>query len=180
MLVAKEQRLRYLKQQESWRQQQTASEGEKLQRLKKRGESPEARLKKIRAMQGQVDVSKVTHGNLLAETEQVSSLLQEKQSELQTAVRRVEQLSLQLEELRWGKLNGLHLHLNTWQKGEISHPGAPDPQQAEPGAEQQVAAAEGAAQQAQCRGVADGQAHQRAAPAPPQERSGGTSERSSL
>ena len=105
MLVAKEQRLRYLKQQELRRQQQTASEGKKLQRLKKRGESPEAKLKKIRAMWGQVDYSKVINGNL--SVEQVSSLFQEKQLELQTAVRRVKQLSLQLEELRRGKLNGL-------------------------------------------------------------------------
>uniref|UniRef100_A0A8C5FIL6 SH3 domain-containing protein n=1 Tax=Gadus morhua TaxID=8049 RepID=A0A8C5FIL6_GADMO len=110
MLVAKEQRLRYLKQQES-RQQQTASEGEKLQRLKERVENQEAKLKKIRAMRGQVDYSKVINGNLSAEIEQVSSLFQEKQSELQTAVLRVEQLSLQLEELRRGKLNGLQAPL---------------------------------------------------------------------
>ncbi|KAK0130935.1 Apoptosis-stimulating of p53 protein 1 [Merluccius polli] len=110
MLVAKEQRLRYLKQQES-RQQQSASEGEKLQRLKERVESQEAKLKKIRAMRGQVDYSKVINGNLSAEIEQVSSLFQEKQSELQTAVLRVEQLSLQLEELRRGKLNGLQAPL---------------------------------------------------------------------
>jgi uncharacterized protein YlxW (UPF0749 family) len=58
-----EQRLRYLKQQES-RQQQTASEGEKLQRLKERVENQEAKLKKIRAMRGQVDYSKVINGNL--------------------------------------------------------------------------------------------------------------------
>ncbi|CAL8394354.1 unnamed protein product [Arctogadus glacialis] len=110
MLVAKEQRLRYLKQQES-RQQQTASEGEKLQRLKERVENQEAKLKKIRAMRGQVDYSKVINGNLSAEIEQVSGLFQEKQSELQTAVLRVEQLSLQLEELRRGKLNGLQAPL---------------------------------------------------------------------
>ncbi|XP_060908084.1 protein phosphatase 1, regulatory subunit 13Bb isoform X3 [Labrus mixtus] len=106
MLVAKEQRLRYLKQQER-RQQQTVSESEKLQRLKDRVESQEAKLKKIRAMRGQVDYSKVINGNLSAEIEQVSSLFQEKQSELQSAVLRVEQLSLQLEDLRRGKLNGI-------------------------------------------------------------------------
>ncbi|KAJ0026878.1 hypothetical protein NQD34_017878 [Periophthalmus magnuspinnatus] len=106
MLVAKEQRLRYLKQQER-RQQQTVSESEKLQRLKERVESQEAKLKKIRAMRGQVDYSKVINGNLSAEIEQVTSLFQEKQSELQAAVLRVEQLSLQLEELRRGKLNGV-------------------------------------------------------------------------
>ncbi|XP_061609550.1 protein phosphatase 1, regulatory subunit 13Bb isoform X3 [Phyllopteryx taeniolatus] len=110
MLVAKEQRLRYLKQQER-RQQQTATESEKLQRLKERVESQEAKLKKIRAMRGQVDYSKVINGNLSAEIEQVSGLFQEKQAELQAAVLRVEQLSLQLEDLRRGKLNGIQTAL---------------------------------------------------------------------
>ncbi|XP_059211931.1 protein phosphatase 1, regulatory subunit 13Bb isoform X4 [Centropristis striata] len=110
MLVAKEQRLRYLKQQER-RQQQTVSESEKLQRLKDRVESQEAKLKKIRAMRGQVDYSKVINGNLSAEIEQVNSLFQEKQAELQSAVLRVEQLSLQLEDLRRGKLNGIQTAL---------------------------------------------------------------------
>ena len=62
-LSLKEQRLRYLKQQER-RQQQTVSESEKLQRLKERVDSQEAKLKKIRAMRGQVDYSKVINGNL--------------------------------------------------------------------------------------------------------------------
>ncbi|XP_058469393.1 protein phosphatase 1, regulatory subunit 13Bb isoform X4 [Solea solea] len=112
MLVAKEQRLRYLKQQER-RQQQTVSEGEKLQRLKERVETQEAKLKKIRAMRGQVDYSKVINGNLSAEIEQVSGLFQEKQAELQSAVLRVEQLSLQLEDLRRGKLNGIQTTLGS-------------------------------------------------------------------
>ncbi|XP_030628015.1 protein phosphatase 1, regulatory subunit 13Bb [Chanos chanos] len=106
ILVAKEQRLRYLKQQER-RQQQTASEAEKLQRLKERVESQEAKLKKIRAMRGQVDYSKVINGNLSAEIEHISGLFQEKQAELQAAMLRVDQLSQQLEDLRRGKLNGL-------------------------------------------------------------------------
>lgn len=55
--------MRYLKQQER-RQQQTVTESEKLQRLKERVESQEAKLKKIRAMRGQVDYSKVINGNL--------------------------------------------------------------------------------------------------------------------
>uniref|UniRef100_A0A672M616 Apoptosis-stimulating of p53 protein 1-like n=1 Tax=Sinocyclocheilus grahami TaxID=75366 RepID=A0A672M616_SINGR len=106
MLVAKEQRLRYLKQQER-RQQQAVSETEKLQRLKERVESQEAKLKKIRSMRGQVDYSKVINGNLSAEIEHISGMFQEKQSELQAAVLRVDQLSQQLEDLRRGKLNGL-------------------------------------------------------------------------
>lgn len=48
-----------------------------------------------------------------AEIEQVSGLFQEKQAELQAAVLRVEQLSLQLEDLRRGKLNGVQTGLSS-------------------------------------------------------------------
>ncbi|KAJ8341280.1 hypothetical protein SKAU_G00335710 [Synaphobranchus kaupii] len=106
MLVAKEQRLRFLKQQER-RQQQTVSEADKLQRLKERVDNQEAKLKKIRAMRGQVDYSKVINGNLSAEIEHINSMFQEKQQELQSAVQKVDQLTQQLEDLRRGKLNGL-------------------------------------------------------------------------
>uniref|UniRef100_A0A8D3ADN7 Protein phosphatase 1, regulatory subunit 13Ba n=1 Tax=Scophthalmus maximus TaxID=52904 RepID=A0A8D3ADN7_SCOMX len=80
------------------------SEAEKLQRLKERVETQEAKLKKIRAMRGQVDYSKLINGNLSAEIDHVSSLFQEKQAELQTAVIRVDQLTQQLEDLRRGRL----------------------------------------------------------------------------
>ncbi|KAK6307434.1 hypothetical protein J4Q44_G00225820 [Coregonus suidteri] len=106
MLVAKEQRLRYLKQQDHT-QGQTVSEAEKLQRLKERVECQEAKLKKIRAMRGQVDYSKLINGNLSAEIQHVSGLFQEKQAELQSAVVKVDQLTQQLEDLRRGRLNGL-------------------------------------------------------------------------
>ncbi|MGH0148996.1 UNVERIFIED_CONTAM: hypothetical protein FKN15_051983 [Acipenser sinensis] len=105
MLVAKEQRLRYLKQQER-RQQQSISESEKLQKLKERVENQEAKLKKIRAMRGQVDYSKVMNSNLSAEVEHINAMFQEKQLELQSAVLKVDQLSQQLEDLRKGKLSG--------------------------------------------------------------------------
>nr|XP_019940116.1 PREDICTED: apoptosis-stimulating of p53 protein 1-like isoform X3 [Paralichthys olivaceus] len=104
MLVAKEQRLRYLQQGGRSNQGQTQSEAEKLQRLKERVETQEAKLKKIRAMRGQVDYSKLINGNLSAEIDHVSSLFQEKQAELQSAVIRVDQLTQQLEDLRRGRL----------------------------------------------------------------------------
>ncbi|KAL6105862.1 ppp1r13b [Pungitius sinensis] len=104
MLVAKEQRLRYLHQGGRLNQAQTQSEAEKLQRLKERVETQEAKLKKIRAMRGQVDYSKLINGNLSAEINHVSSLFQEKQAELQSAVVRVDQLTQQLEDLRRGRL----------------------------------------------------------------------------
>ncbi|CAH2328584.1 apoptosis-stimulating of p53 1 isoform X1 [Pelobates cultripes] len=118
MLVAKEQRLRYLKQQER-RQQQTVSETEKLQKLKDRVETQESKLKKIRAMRGQVDYSKVMNGNLSTEIEHISEMFQEKQQELQAAVMKVEQLTQQLDDLRKGKLNGFQTY-----NGQMSGPAA--------------------------------------------------------
>ncbi|XP_077095187.1 protein phosphatase 1, regulatory subunit 13Ba isoform X4 [Siphateles boraxobius] len=106
MLIAKEQRLRYLKQQDP-RQGQSVSESEKLQRLREKVDSQEAKLKKVRAMRGQVDYSKLINGNLSAEIEHVSSLFQEKQAELQSAMVKVDQLTQQLDDLRRGRLNGL-------------------------------------------------------------------------
>ncbi|XP_056332638.1 protein phosphatase 1, regulatory subunit 13Ba isoform X4 [Danio aesculapii] len=106
MLIAKEQRLRYLKQQDP-RQGQSVSESDKLQRLRERVENQEAKLKKVRAMRGQVDYSKLINGNLSAEIEHVSSLFQEKQAELQSAMLKVDQLTQQLDDLRQGRLNGL-------------------------------------------------------------------------
>ncbi|KAK7142635.1 hypothetical protein R3I94_012099 [Phoxinus phoxinus] len=106
MLIAKEQRLRYLKQQDP-RQGQSVSESEKLQRLRERVDSQEAKLKKVRAMRGQVDYSKLINGNLSAEIEHVSSLFQEKQAELQSAMVKVDHLTQQLDDLRRGRLNGL-------------------------------------------------------------------------
>ncbi|KAM3843236.1 apoptosis-stimulating of p53 protein 1-like [Diretmus argenteus] len=119
MLVAKEQRLRYLQQGGRSNQGQTQSEAEKLQRLKERVESQEAKLKKIRAMRGQVDYSKLINGNLSAEIDHVSSLFQEKQAELQSAVVRVDQLTQQLDDLRRGRLQ---LQPAGPQQG--SHPGS--------------------------------------------------------
>ncbi|XP_073494725.1 apoptosis-stimulating of p53 protein 1 isoform X1 [Phyllobates terribilis] len=117
MLVAKEQRLRYLKQQER-RQLQAVSETEKLQKLKERVETQENKLKKIRAMRGQVDYSKVMNGNLSTEIEHISDMFQEKQQELQAAVLKVEQLTQQLEDLRKGKLNGFQAY------GQMTGPAA--------------------------------------------------------
>ncbi|KAG8449308.1 hypothetical protein GDO86_016092 [Hymenochirus boettgeri] len=118
MLVAKEQRLRYLKQQER-RQLQSVSESEKLQKLKERVEIQEGKLKKIRAMRGQVDYSKIMNGNLSTEIEHITDVFQEKQQELQAAVLKVEQLTQQLEDLRKGKLNGFQAY-----SGQLTGPAA--------------------------------------------------------
>ncbi|XP_059771088.1 apoptosis-stimulating of p53 protein 1 isoform X1 [Balaenoptera ricei] len=118
MLVAKEQRLHFLKQQER-RQQQSISENEKLQKLKERVEAQENKLKKIRAMRGQVDYSKIMNGNLSAEIERFSAMFQEKKQEVQTAILRVDQLSQQLEDLKKGKLNGFQSY-----NGKLTGPAA--------------------------------------------------------
>ncbi|NXS54478.1 ASPP1 protein, partial [Brachypteracias leptosomus] len=117
-LIFQEQRLRYLKQQER-RQQQSASESEKLQKLKERVETQETKLKKIRAMRGQVDYSKIMNGNLSTEIEHISAMFQEKQQELQAAVLKVDQLTQQLEDLRKGKLNGFQSY-----NGQMTGPAA--------------------------------------------------------
>lgn len=63
ILVAKEQRLRYLKHQEA-RTHQVAAENERLRRLKDRVEAQELKLRKLRALRGQVDQDKITNGTL--------------------------------------------------------------------------------------------------------------------
>uniref|UniRef100_A0A6Q2XIQ7 Uncharacterized protein n=1 Tax=Esox lucius TaxID=8010 RepID=A0A6Q2XIQ7_ESOLU len=107
LLASKEQRLRYLKHQEQ-KQQQQVSEQEKLQRLRENVESQEARLKKVRALKGQVEQKRLSNGKLVEEIEQMGSLFQQKQRELVVAVSKVEELSRQLEMLKNGKMDAFH------------------------------------------------------------------------
>ncbi|XP_072247045.1 apoptosis-stimulating of p53 protein 2a isoform X1 [Leuresthes tenuis] len=107
LLASKEQRLRYLKQQEQ-RQQQQASEQEKLQRLRENIENQEARLKKVRALKGQVEQKRLSNGKLVEEIEQMNNLFQQKQRELVMAASKVEELSRQLESLKNGKRDNFH------------------------------------------------------------------------
>ncbi|XP_029790795.1 apoptosis-stimulating of p53 protein 2 isoform X1 [Suricata suricatta] len=107
MLATKEQRLKFLKQQDE-RQQQQAAEQEKLKRLKEIAESQEAKLKKVRALRGHVEQKRLRNGRLVEEIEQMNSLFQQKQRELVLAASRVEELSRQLEVLKNGRLDGRH------------------------------------------------------------------------
>ncbi|XP_028278738.1 apoptosis-stimulating of p53 protein 2 isoform X2 [Parambassis ranga] len=107
LLASKEQRLRYLKQQEH-RQQQQASEQEKLQRLRENIENQETRLKKVRALKGQVEQKRLSNGKLVEEIEQMNNLFQQKQRELVMAASKVEELSRQLELLKNGKMDNFH------------------------------------------------------------------------
>ncbi|XP_048124976.1 apoptosis-stimulating of p53 protein 2a isoform X2 [Alosa alosa] len=104
LLASKEQRLRFLKQQDQ-RKQQQALEQEKLQRLRENVEKQEIRLKKVRALKGQVEQKRLSNGKLVEEIEQMNSLFQQKQRELVVAVSKVEELSRQLEILKNCKMD---------------------------------------------------------------------------
>ncbi|XP_067585757.1 apoptosis-stimulating of p53 protein 2 isoform X1 [Pseudorca crassidens] len=107
MLATKEQRLKFLKQQDQ-RQQQQAAEQEKLKRLKEIAENQEAKLKKVRALKGHVEQKRLSNGKLVEEIEQMNSLFQQKQRELVLAVSKVEELTRQLEMLKNGRIDGHH------------------------------------------------------------------------
>ncbi|XP_075719515.1 apoptosis-stimulating of p53 protein 2 isoform X2 [Rhinoderma darwinii] len=105
MLATKEQRLKYLKQQDQ-RQQQQASEQDKLKRLREIAENQEAKLKKVRALKGHVEQKRLSNGRLVEEIEQMNNIFQQKQKELMVAVSKVEELSRQLEMLKNGRIEG--------------------------------------------------------------------------
>ncbi|XP_054432611.1 apoptosis-stimulating of p53 protein 2 isoform X2 [Pteronotus mesoamericanus] len=107
MLATKEQRLKFLKQQDQ-RQQQQAAEQEKLKRLKEIAENQEAKLKKVRALRGHVEQKRLSNGRLVEEIEQMNSLFQQKQRELILAMSKVEELTRQLEMLKNGRIDGHH------------------------------------------------------------------------
>ncbi|XP_013136289.1 PREDICTED: apoptosis-stimulating of p53 protein 1 isoform X4 [Papilio polytes] len=102
LLCAKEQRLRYLKQQEA-RQHQVAVEGERLRRLRERVEAQEQKLRRLRALRGQLDRNKQANIALNSDLESIRALFNEKEKELSVAVAKVEELTRQLEELRRGR-----------------------------------------------------------------------------
>lgn len=67
LLAAKEQRLRYLKEQEA-RQQRVQAESERLRRLRDRVDAQELKLRKLRALRGQVDHQKQNNVSLSKST----------------------------------------------------------------------------------------------------------------
>ncbi|XP_060922554.1 apoptosis-stimulating of p53 protein 2-like [Limanda limanda] len=100
LLASKEQRLRFLKLQEQQQQQQEASEQERLQQLRENAQNQEAKLRRVRALRGQVEQKRLSNSKLVEEIEQMTGLFQQKQRELLVAVARLEELSDQLEVLR--------------------------------------------------------------------------------
>nr|CAH7760907.1 unnamed protein product [Callosobruchus chinensis] len=102
LLAAKEQRLRYLKEQEA-RQRRVHAEGERLRRLRERVDAQELKLRKLRALRGQVDHQKQNNISLTSDLDSIRALFNEKEKELSLAVAKVEELTRQLEELRRGR-----------------------------------------------------------------------------
>uniref|UniRef100_A0A8C7FIN5 Tumor protein p53 binding protein 2 n=1 Tax=Oncorhynchus kisutch TaxID=8019 RepID=A0A8C7FIN5_ONCKI len=105
LLASKEQRLLYLKLQE---QQQQASEHERLLQLRENAENQETKLRRVRALKGQVEQKRLSNSKLVEEIEQMNGLFQSKQRELLVAVSRVEELSRQLETLKSVKMEPSH------------------------------------------------------------------------
>ncbi|XP_068444762.1 apoptosis-stimulating of p53 protein 2-like [Clinocottus analis] len=125
LLASKEQRLRYLKLQDQRQQQQETSEQERLQQLRENAHNQEAKLRRVRALRGQVEQKRLSNTKLVEEIEQMTGLFQQKQRELLVAVSRVEELSDQLETLRSNRLEAplhppplLHHH-NTSSTAEL-------------------------------------------------------------
>uniref|UniRef100_A0AAX7UT60 SH3 domain-containing protein n=1 Tax=Astatotilapia calliptera TaxID=8154 RepID=A0AAX7UT60_ASTCA len=104
LLASKEQQLRFLKLQDHQQQQQEASEQERLWQLRENAHNQEAKLRRVRALKGQVEQKRLSNSKLVEEIEQMTSLFHQKQTELLVAVARVEELSNQLEGLRSNSL----------------------------------------------------------------------------
>ena len=113
LLVAKEQRLKYLRQQD-YRHHQMAAEYERLRRLREKVESQELKLRKLRALRGQPNPNlqhqqqqnPQSNASVTADLESIRSLFNDKEKELSMAVSKVEELTVQLEDLRSGRMNG--------------------------------------------------------------------------
>ncbi|KAM4584837.1 apoptosis-stimulating of p53 protein 2-like [Odontesthes bonariensis] len=103
LLASKEQQLRYLKQQDQ-QQHQEVSEQERLRQLRENAHNQEAKLRRVRALRGQVEQKRLSNSKLVEEIEQMTSLFHQKQRELLVAAARVEELGDQLEALRSNKL----------------------------------------------------------------------------
>ncbi|XP_016984850.2 apoptosis-stimulating of p53 protein 2 isoform X2 [Drosophila rhopaloa] len=99
LLATKEQRLRFLKSQEV-RSAVASAEGERLRRLRERVEAQESKLRRLRALRGQVDLQKTYNVTLSNDLDSIRALFSEKEKELSLAVAKVEALTRQLEDLR--------------------------------------------------------------------------------
>uniref|UniRef100_A0A1Q3G429 Putative apoptosis-stimulating of p53 protein 2 n=1 Tax=Culex tarsalis TaxID=7177 RepID=A0A1Q3G429_CULTA len=111
LLAAREQRLRFLKTQEA-NDTAVAAEGERLRRLRERVEAQESKLRRLRALRGQVDLQKTYNVSLGNDLDSIRALFSEKEKELTLAVAKVEALTRQLEDLRRDRRGNLNYYSN--------------------------------------------------------------------
>ena len=103
LLVAKEQRLKYLRQQDM-NHHQLAAEYERLRRLREKVEAQEMKLRKLRSSRGggaaaNAQQQQGQNGNqntVLADLESIRGVFNDKEKELSMAVRKVDELTHQV------------------------------------------------------------------------------------
>ncbi|XP_061687123.1 apoptosis-stimulating of p53 protein 2-like isoform X2 [Syngnathoides biaculeatus] len=95
LLASKEQHLWRLRHEDRWE----TFEEEHVQRLRDNASKQEAKLRRVRALRGQVELKRISNRKLASEVEHASVLFQRKQTELLAGAAHAEELSKQLEAL---------------------------------------------------------------------------------
>ncbi|RWS09882.1 Apoptosis-stimulating of p53 protein 1-like protein [Dinothrombium tinctorium] len=109
LIMAKEQRLKYLKQQSSTHQ--LHEQEKKRQRIKESLSLQEMKLRRMKALRGQFQQLQQANTVSSAELESIRALFSEKEKELSVALAKVDALTRQLEELKNGNTaNSYHIN----------------------------------------------------------------------
>ncbi|CAF1121904.1 unnamed protein product [Rotaria sp. Silwood1] len=99
LLLAREQRLKYLKQQEL-KQQQTSHDSLRLKRLKEHIEQQELKHLRLKTLQNQISQQRNSNSTLANELEILKQIFFDKEHELTVALNKVDELTKQLDQLR--------------------------------------------------------------------------------
>ena len=99
LLLAREQRLKYLKQQEL-KQQQTSHDSLRLKRLKEHIEQQEIKHLRLKTLQNQINQQRNSNSTLANELEVLKQIFLDKEHELTVALNKVDDLTKQLDQLR--------------------------------------------------------------------------------
>ncbi|CAF0858886.1 unnamed protein product [Rotaria sordida] len=99
LLLAREQRLKYLKQQEV-KQQQTSHDSLRLKRLKEHIEQQELKHLRLKTLQNQINQQRNSNSTLANELEILKQIFFDKEHELTIALNKVDELTKQLDQLR--------------------------------------------------------------------------------
>jgi len=100
LIAAKEQRLRQVQEGINGcnNDPSVSSEAERVRKLRDKIEAQESKLRKLRALRGQVDQQRITNGSLSADLSSIRAVFNEKEKELSVAAAQVEELTRQLEQ----------------------------------------------------------------------------------